>query len=485
MGKNHVIGRESEKAVLNRALNSKESEFIAIYGRRRVGKTHLIREYFEELICFEIVGQYRASLKDQLNNFAYALSKETGLGIQLKPPSSWSEAFRQLEQFLESPATKNKSGKHVVFFDELPWINTPRSKFLSSLEHFWNSWGVKQKNLILVVCGSAASWMIQNIVKAKGGLHNRLTRQLRLLPFSLQETENFLKVHGIELTQPQIVELYMAIGGVPHYLKMVEPGISTAQIIDNLCFSSTGPLRDEFNKLYVSLFDESDQHLDIIKLLSKKRYGLTRNEILKNNKSSSGGSLSRRLEELEESGFIMSLIPFGKTSRDVIYRLGDEYSLFFLNWIRPLGKKVSGDGYWLSRQNTSRKKIWAGYTFETLCIKHVKNIKAALGIAQVETTEAPWYYRPDENSSMVGVQIDLLIDRRDQTINLCEMKFHEMEFRISKKYAQELKNKRNIFREITGTRKNIFITMVTASGLADNPYSREIVANSLTLESLF
>ncbi len=482
---NQIIGRETEKSILERALGSLDPEFIAVYGRRRVGKTHLIREFFGESICFEIVGKHRASLKDQLENFAFSLSRATGLGIQMQRPSSWSEAFHQLEQFLESPVVKNRAEKHIVFFDELPWINTPRSKFMSCFEHFWNSWGVKQRDLILIVCGSAASWMIQNIIRAKGGLHNRLSQQIRLLPFSLRETEVFLKERGIHLTRAQIVELYMAIGGIPHYLKMVEPGMSPAQIIDKICFSSSGPLRDEFKKLYTSLFDESDQHLDIIKSLSKKRYGLTRNEVLKSIGLQSGGSLSRRLEELEESGFIMSLVPFGKTTRDLLYRLADEYSLFYLDWIRPLGKRSPGEGYWLSRQSAPRKKAWAGYTFETLCLKQVKNIKAALGIAQVETMEAPWYFRPEKDESLSGAQIDLLIDRRDQTINLCEMKFCDAEFQITKKYAQDLRRKRHVFSEVSGTRKNIFITMVTTFGITDNIYSKEVVANALTLEDLF
>lgn len=485
MSVENVIGRDLEKSVLDRAFRSNESEFIAVYGRRRVGKTHLIRNYFEDFICFEIVGNYGGTLKDQLDNFAYGLSKATGLGIQMQSPTSWNEAFQQLEQYLSSPVVKRRKGKHVVFLDELPWINTPRSKFLPSFEHFWNSWAVKQSDLILVVCGSAASWMIQKIIRAKGGLHNRLSHQIRLLPFTLAETETFLLNRGVQLTRAQIVELYMAIGGIPHYLKMVEPGHSTAQIIDKICFSSIGALRDEFSKLYASLFDDSDQHMEIIKLLYKKRRGLTRNEILRQMGLSSGGSLTRRLDELEESGFIMSLVPIGKQTKDVLYRLADEYSLFYLDWIRPLGRRSPDDGYWLSCQSTPKKKAWAGYSFENLCLKQAKRIKTALGIEQVETIEAPWYYRPKKDSSLPGVQIDLLIDRRDQTINLCEMKFSESEFTITKKYADDLRRKRHVFKEVTGTKKNVFITMVTAFGLAANAHSRELVANSITLDDLF
>ena len=485
MGEEHIFGRQEEKAILKQAAKSPEPEFIAVYGRRRIGKTHLVREFFGDAICFEITGKHDATLGEQLENFSQALGRAIGMGIQPQKPPSWSEAFRQLEQFLESPAYKEKTGKRVVFLDELPWLNTPRSRFLSDLEHFWNSWGSRQSDFILVICGSAASWMIQNIVRAKGGLHNRLTRQIRLLPFTLRETEAFLKSRDIDLTRPQIVELYMAMGGIPHYLKQVEPGLSATQLIDKVCFSSQGLLRDEFDKLYASLFEESGQHQKIVKTLAKKRQGLTRSDILQSIGVRSGGSASRRIEELEESGFIQSYIPFGKKANDALYRLSDEYSLFYLDWISKLGKRSPGDGYWLSQQNAPRRRTWAGYAFESLCIKHAPCLKAALGIAKVETTEAPWRYQSSPKSEIPGAQVDMLIDRRDDTINLCEMKYSETEFMIDKKYAQDLRRKLDVFLRVTGTRKNVFLTMVTTFGVIDNAYAKELVVNTLTLEDLF
>ena len=485
MSKKRIIGRQKEKAVLELASKSSDPEFIAIYGRRRVGKTHLVREFFGNAICFELIGKHGATLGEQLDNFAQALGKSIGMGIQPQRPSSWSEAFRQLEQFLESPVRKKKKHKRIVFLDELPWLNTPRSSFLSGLDHFWNSWGSRQNNFILVICGSAASWMIQNIVRATGGLHNRLTRQIRLLPFTLRETETFLESRGVNLTRTQIAALYMAMGGIPHYLMQTEPGLSAAQIIDKVCFSSLGLLREEFDKLYSSLFDESEQHQKIVRALAAKRQGLTRNEILRSIGLQSGGSASRRLEELEESGFIQTQIPFGKKANDALYRLSDEYSLFYLDWISKLGKRSPGDGYWLSQQNSPRRRSWAGYAFESLCIKHAQRLKTALGIANVLTTHAPWRYQSSADSDIPGAQIDLLIDRRDDTINVCEMKFCEAEFTIDKKYAMALKRKLDVFRRITGTRKSVFLTMVTTFGIVNNAYAKELVANSLTLEDLY
>lgn len=485
MGIEHIFGRQEEKAILERALRSPEPEFIAIYGRRRVGKTHLVREFFDEAILFEIIGKHGTTLGEQLRNFSQALGKAIGIGIQTQEPHTWSEAFHQLEQFLELPIHKEKAGKRIVFFDELPWLNTPRSKFLSELEHFWNSWGSRKRDFILVVCGSAASWMIQNIVQSKGGLHNRLTRLIGLLPFTLAETEAFLESRHVALTRQQITELYMVMGGVPHYLKQIEPGLSAAQVIDKVCFSPQGLLRDEFSRLYASLFEESGQHRQIIRTLANKRRGLTRNEILQAIGLRSGGSASHLIEELEASGFIQSYIPFGKRANAALYRLSDEYSLFYLDWISPLGKRSPGEGYWLLQQNSPRRRSWSGYAFENICLKHTSYLKAALGIASVETMEAPWRYQGSSKSDVPGAQIDLLIDRRDNTINLCEMKYSEAVFTIDKSYARDLRQKRDVFLRVTGTRKNVFLTMVTTFGLADNAYAKELVVNSLTLDNLF
>ncbi len=485
MEKPLIAGRQDEIAILNKALASDEAEFIAVYGRRRVGKTYLVKSFFYDHICFEIVGMFNASLQEQLNNFARSLGKAGGTGILPQTPASWQEAFYQLETWLESPVMKEKRGKKVIFFDELPWLNTPRSRFLPALENFWNSYGAAKKDFALVVCGSAASWMIQNVVRSRGGLHNRLTRQIRLLPFTLSETAHFLKLKKIKLTRFQIIELYMAFGGVPYYLKQAEPGLSAAQIIDSACFTKDGSLRNEYEQLYASLFEESHYHSKIVGLLAKTRKGLTRKELLDSSGISTGGTATKILSELEESGFIDSYIPFGKQAKDALYRLSDEFTRFHFDWIKPLGKNSPGAGHWLSLQNKPKKNTWAGFTFETLCLKHVQKIKEALGITGVETTVSAWRYLPEKNSIEKGAQIDLLIDRKDNTINLCEIKFANSEFVIDARYAAELRNKVEVFKRITGTRKNIFLILITPFGLAKNQYATEPVTNEVTMESLF
>ncbi len=485
MSREKIIGRIDETGILKDALDSGDPEFIAVYGRRRIGKTFLIREFFDDRICFELTGMNDAPLKEQLKNFSYSLKDAMGLGIMPQVPASWFEAFSFLEQFLDSPGLKQRKGKRVVFIDELPWFNTPKSGFLSALEHFWNSYGSKHSNLILVVSGSAASWMIQRIVQSRGGLHNRLTRQIRLLPFSLLETEQYLQSRGILLSRYQIVCLYMAMGGVPFYLKHAEPGLSSAQIIDKTCFSKDGVLRNEFEKLFISLFDQSELHSRIVEVLRKKRSGLTRNLLLAASEIPSGGTATTILKELEESGFISSSVPFGKKSNDAIFRISDEFLLFYFDWIKPLGKRDAGDGYWMSFQNDPKRRAWSGLAFEGICMKHIRQIKDALGIRMVETFHGPWYYYPKNTDSQQGAQIDLLIDRKDGIINLCEMKFSESEFTVDADYSGKLRRKADVFRSATKTKKTIFITMITTFGLTGSPASRDVISNELTMECLF
>lgn len=478
-----VIGRADEQEKFRKAQASAESEFIAVYGRRRVGKTFLIREFFGQAIRFELTGMQGVALRDQLVNFAGAFAKAKGLSETLQPPANWQEAFVQLERHIESLGAPADGSKHVIFLDELPWLDTPRSKFCPALEHFWNSWASKRRDLLLVVCGSAASWMVKNLVEAKGGLHNRVTRKIRLLPFTLGVTREFLRSRGVDLTDYQIIELFMAVGGVPHYLKMAEPGWSAAQIIDRTCFHPQGELRTEFENLYASLFDKPAEHLAIVQALAKKPSGLTRTELLAAAGLPSGGTATERLGELAESGFIQMSVPFGKREKNAVIRLADEFSLFHHAWIAPLGRKPADDGHWLNQRGTPKWRAWSGYAFEGACLKHASRIKAALGIGGVQTTESPW--RHAGSDAAPGAQIDLLIDRADGTISLCELKFSEGPFTIDKSYAAELRQKRDTFRHITGTRKSLFLTMVTTFGIADNAYAKELVTNSVLADELF
>jgi uncharacterized protein len=473
-----LIGRHDEKKILTDALSSKEPELIAVYGRRRVGKTFLIRSVYEDHLVFEFTGLHEAGLKSQLENFSMTLQKAMGNAIPAATPQGWMQAFHFLEQYLQS---KLKGKKVVVFFDEFPWIHTPKSGFLQAFEHFWNTWALRQPHLLIVICGSAASWMIDKIVNNKGGLHNRITKKIRLLPFSVHETATYLKSRDVKLDHYQLLQLYMAMGGIPQYLKGVVPGESAAQNIDRLFFSKDGALKKEFNNLYESLFNNAQHHMVVIKALAKKATGLTRNEIIDACGLSSGGTATRLLEELEESGFIAQYVPFEKDAKDSIYKLFDEYSLFYLKFVA--GSKASGKGTWLHLFDGSSFRSWAGFAFESICQKHVTQIKRALGIEGVYVETAAWRYIPRKGEE--GAQIDLLLDRQDRCINICEMKFSTSEFSIDKRYAAALDNKLRVFADHTKTKKTLFLTMITTNGLRKNNYYTGLVQHEVTMEALF
>jgi len=425
--KGSVFARTRELKVLEQLYDSGKAEFLAIYGRRRIGKTFLIREFFKNKgLYFALTGVKEASVKKQLKNFTAELTRVFGRSKDYKPPTNWFEAFEQLRKALE---TVKKTERIIFFFDELPWLATPRSGFLQDLDHFWNRHLSEDNRIILVVCGSAASWMIRKIVRNKGGLYGRLTAQIRLLPFNLKETEEFLHHQGLTLNRKAVVDIYMAIGGIPKYLTYVQKGQSALQIVGQLCFE--GPLVDEFDELYASLFEGHQRHVSIIKALAEHPGGLMKSQIAKETGLSMGGGMNMVLEELEQSGFILVINDFGKQKKESRYRLIDEYSLFYLKWgqkAKESNLRTQDDSFWVNVFNSPLGQAWAGYAFEMLCLKHLSKIKEALGISGVLTNASGWLYRPPKNSNERGVQIDLLIDRADNCINLCEIKYRNEEF---------------------------------------------------------
>lgn len=410
-------------------------------------------------------------MNDQLSNFTKELKKRTRRS-NLEVPVSWLEAFTLLERFINSI---KRTGKKVIFIDEFPWIATAKSNFLMAFENFWNTFCTMRSDVIVVICGSAASYMVQKIINNKGGLHNRISRKIRLLPFNLSETELFLIKNGIKYTRYDIIQIYMALGGVPHYLEKLNKGLSASQNIDTLCFGEDRILNEEFNQLFVSLFDDSDRHMKIIKTLAGTNKGLTRNELIEKSRIPSGGDFSLKLEELMESGFVTEYPYYQNKKQLTLYRLSDEYSKFYLKFIDH--NKKGGKGTWLRLSNTPSYTSWSGFVFETLCLKHIYQIKKSLRIDAIYSTNSSWFNEK--------VQIDLLIDRDDHVINLCEMKFYNAPYTIDKRYYHALKNKVSEFKKDTKTRKNVWITMVTTFGLKENEYSKELVQNSLDIDALF
>ncbi len=481
-----IIGRFEELKILQKVYESEEPQFLAVYGRRRIGKTFLISEFFKNKgIYFEITGMKEGSIKEQLFQFAYEFARQFNQGERVALPSNWAEALSLLNEAIE----KIEKGKKIIlFFDEVPWLATPRSKFLNALEHFWNRYLSRNKNVILIICGSSASWIIRNIINNKGGLHGRVTRKMRLLPFNLLETEKYLKSRHIELDRKQIIDLYMAMGGVPKYLSYITKGKSASQIINEVCFSINGGLYQEFENLYRSLFENYERHIAIIKALAKVGEGLTKEELLDKAKLTSGGTSSKIIEELIDAGFLILVPSFTKKKVGGIYRLIDEYSLFYLTWIAEnsnIGLESVDSNFWIKKQNTPKWNTWSGIAFEALCLKHIQKIKNALGISGISTVESGWRYIPQKAAEENGAQIDLVIDRADKCVNLCEMKYSNFEFVIDKSYMEKLQSKKRVFKEQTKTNKTLFTTMVTTYGVKKNEHCLSIVDNQIVMDELF
>lgn len=472
-----IIGRKSEVRLLNELLASPKAAFVAIYGRRRIGKTYLVKNVYAAQLVFEFTGTQHATLKNQLFKFAEKIKTHFGETPNDKVPATWYEAFALLKTRL----AQSNDQKQVVFFDELPWIASPKSNFLEELAYFWNDWAAYRPNLIIVVCGSAAAWMLQKVVNGKGGLHNRLTQRINLKPFTLAETHQYLESLGVGWDYYQVLQFYMAVGGVPAYLQGVRPGVTVAQTIDRLFFSQEGMMRSEFGNLYASLFSSHQKHVEVIKALARKWRGLTRQEIVTQTKLQDGGGLTVLLNELEAASFIMRFPLFQKGAKGVLYRLTDEYSLFYLKFIE--GKPLLGKNEWLKQSDQNAYKIWCGYAFENICLKHAEAIKMALGIAGVSTETTAFLYKGEAAGD--GFQIDLLIDRADRAINLCEIKFYGDNFPLTDAYAATLRQRREKFRQLTNTKKQLFNTLVTTYPVKHSPASLGQIDQVVTMEQLF
>jgi len=468
-----LIGRKREILSLNHHLASSESKLIALYGRRRVGKTYLVREHLKNQIIFDVAGLHHGQLSDQIGHFTNAMISRGYTQAAIQQPTSWMATFQLLQNYIDSLKGKKKK---VVFIDELPWLDTPRSKFLMAFESFWNEYCTKRKDLLVIICGSAASWMIKKILKNKGGLHNRISESIRLQPFNLHETQAFLKAKGIKWSHYDITQLYMVTGGVPYYLDGIRKGESTHQFINRTCFSTNGFLYREFEQLFQSLFERSDHHYTIAELLSSKKQGLTRNEISNLTGISSGGTLTNVLDELKESGFIQEVVPYTGKKTKALYKLVDHFVLFYHKFIKP--SSPSHMPQWLLLKNKQSWISWSGLAFERICQQHIYQIKRALRIDAIASRTST--YANDQ------AQIDLLIDRDDNVINLCEIKFYNAPFTIDKAYAQKLRIKQSALQSLPGAkRKNIFLTMVTTFGSIKNQYYQELVQNEVVLEDLF
>lgn len=478
-----IIAREKEKAALQRLLEEPTAQFLAVYGRRRIGKTFLLREFFGDF-AFMHTALSPMELKDsnkqllyqtQLNEFVTSLQKYGSHSTQ--PINNWFDAFHQLEKLLDAKRTRKKM---VVFIDELPWLDTPRVGFLSAFEHFWNSWGAGKHNLLLIVCGSATTWMLDNLINNKGGLYGRITSEMHIHPFTLCETEQYFNYRGITMDRYDIAQTYMITGGVAYYLSYFQKGKSLVQNVDDLFFSENGFLQTEYDRLFTSLFADNDGYRKIIELLGKKRYGITRETIADETKIASGGTLSQMLKALVKSDLISVYYNFGESKRNLYYKLTDMFCLFYLGFVSK--NPTNNQNFWYDNQNSPKLNSWRGRAFEDLCFVHQNQIKASLGIVGIQSEIYPWQIKADEKTQ--GAQIDLIIDRADRVVNLCEMKFTQGDFCIDKEYDANLRNKMVALGVKTKNKRNIQPTLVTTYGLKMNMYSNRI-QRVVVLDDLF
>jgi len=531
-----IIGRIEEKRTLEQVLHAPEAQFVAVWGRRRVGKTFLVEEFFRGRVAKTMLvvgikaepqkakgraiareGGGEAPSKKQLRLFRLALQRSFYNDAPIPELLSWPSAFEALSAALASVAANRQPDMPpvFVFLDELPWLATPRSGLVEALEHSWNTSLKNFDFLRLVVAGSAASWMLRNIINSRTGLHNRLTAKLNIKPYTLKETQEHLDSRGVALSKIEVLELYMALGGIPYYLNFVRAGETPAQAISRICFGS-GPLRNEYELLYASLFEHHKSHDDITRAIASKKKGMTREEILTSTHSASGGTLSTRLSELSSSGFIELIEPLYKNDF-ARYRLIDPFVLFSLKWIEPAGSGFLSEGddreLFMKLQKMQEFSVWQGGVFEGICLSHKRQLLEALGLRILRVKMAPWGVRrsqPDQektttspkeklktrpgrslkskelkNSAERGAEIDLVIDRDDGAISLCEMKYYSDVFEISEAYGNKLDEKKRIFAEVTRTKKSINTVIIAPNGVKDNAHKRRCVQNIVTIDDLF
>ncbi|MFT5920175.1 MAG: hypothetical protein ACI9FU_001992 [Granulosicoccus sp.] len=466
-----IVGRAQEIKVLKGTLSSHRSELVVVYGRRRIGKTHLVREFFSDQMVFSFNGLEVGNRADQVENFMIKLNEFTSDLYEDKKPTSWLAAFALLKKHLKTLNETKK--KKVIFIDEFPWADSARSRFLPAFENFWNDYCTTRNDLVVVVCGSAASYMVKKIIRNKGGLHNRITQRINLQPFTLHETEAFFKYKNNPIEQYDLLKMYMAFGGVAEYLEHVNTGESSVQAIDRLCFTEGGYLGNEYADIFKSLYGEGSYHEKIIHVLADgRKKGLTRDDLLKETKIPTGGQFSKSLEELMLSGFVLKYDSYREKSKTTLYRIYDEFCLFHIQFMIPFtGSK------WTSVYQKQEYRTWCGYAFETICLKHYKEIKKGLECDQIESKNYTW--------SASKAQVDLVIDRDDGIVNLCELKYYNDEYELDDSDLKKLRDRENQFRAIKEPKKGLKTAVVTTWGVKENKYSTAIVRNVVTMDNLF
>jgi len=426
-----------------------------------------MKEYFQNHFFFYHTGVEPDRQLEQLDAFCVSLEAQN---IALPNQRDWLHAFLELRRKIEA---SEASEKKVIFLDEISWIDSNNDGFMSSLEFFWNSFASSRTDILLVVCSSATTWIIEHLLLNTGGFFNRNTDLMYLSPFTLGECEKYFLERGAAFSRKNVLDTYMVFGGIPYYLNYLDISRGLAENIDKTCFAENAPLTLEYTRLYATLFRNQKIHLRILEAISTKLIGLTRKEIAEAAALSDGGPLTSALEELEQCGIIRKFSKLKARQRGALYQLTDHFSLFYNRFMKSNNKN---ENFWTNNFASPTINAWRGYAFEQVCLSHVRQIKEALGISGV-STDVSSYNAP-------GIQIDLVLDRKDDIMNLCEMKYSEAEYVITKAFAQSLENKQMIFRSATKTKKSLHMTLIAPWGLKENAYSHQIL-NVVTLDDLF
>ena len=478
-----MVGRKKEAEELKDLFNGNKAELVAVYGRRRVGKTYLIDQTFQGKFVFRHAGLSPVEMKNisgpsplrkQLKHFynsllMYGMKKS-------RCPADWLEAFLLLEQFLESRDTGERM---LVFLDELPWLDTQRSGFVTAFEGFWNNWGCHRDNLMVIVCGSATTWILDKLINSHGGLYDRVTYEIKLSPFTLHECEEFFKAEKIKLSRYDITCAYMILGGIPFYLRYFKRGLSLPQNIDRLFFSKGAKLKEEYDRLFGSIFNRPEMMRSLVESLAERNLGFTRNELAERTGYTTGGSLTEALNSLEASDFIVKYVPFGLSKREPYYKLVDPFCMFYIKFVA--GHSSLNASFWMQNNTSMQITTWRGFAFENVCFNHVAEIKAALGISGIFSEQSAWSKRADDED---GTQIDLLIERRDNIVNMCELKFYSGEFSVKKDYHRVLINRQLLLEKELSPKMTIHNTLITTYGLKYSEYSG-FFDNVITMDDLF
>ena len=478
-----MIGRKEEIRRLNLLYNSDKAELVAVYGRRRVGKTYLVNECFKGKVVFRHAGLSpvemgdlpgQSPLRKQLKHFYNSLLLH---GMKKgRCPDNWLDAFLMLEMFLES---RDVGKRMLIFLDELPWMDTQKSGFITAFEGFWNTWACFRNNVMVVICGSATSWIMDKLINNHGGLYGRVTYEIKLSPFTLKECEEFYREKKIKLSKYDIIQAYMITGGIPYYMGYFEKGLSLSQNVDQLFFKKNPFLGSEYDRLFSSVFTNPGMMKAIVELLSRKNCGCTRTEISQKTGYSKGGTLSEALGALVASDFVIKYVPFGMGKRDECYKLVDPLCIFYLRFVKD--RSGLDTSFWQKNVTSYQVSIWRGIAFENVCWNHVEQIKYALGISGITTNQSVWSKREDDKD---GTQIDMLIERNDHVVNMCEMKFYNKEFVVDKGYHKVLENRREILEGIIPRSSVVHSTLVTTYGIKYNEYSGDF-ENVVTMDDLF